>query len=172
MLGFIVGTACLIGLVKVLRRGRCGHALGYGGGCGNGGYGGWHGGGRHRRGWFFRSLFTRLDTTPGQEKAILSAVEELKDIARRQREELDKIRADMAAAFRSESFDESAAARASVGFEEAARQVKEATLAALRKVHESLTDSQRKQLADVLERGRAGFGGWGGPYRGNPQAWI
>ena len=34
MLGFVIGTACLIGLVKVLR-GSCG----YGGGCGYG-YGG------------------------------------------------------------------------------------------------------------------------------------
>lgn len=38
MFGFILGTACLIGLVKVLRRG----AYGYGG-CGYGGYGGSYG---------------------------------------------------------------------------------------------------------------------------------
>jgi hypothetical protein len=46
MFGFILGTACLIGLVKVLRRG----AYGYGG-CGyGGGYGGYGGGPGFMRG--------------------------------------------------------------------------------------------------------------------------
>ncbi|MFO0759275.1 MAG: periplasmic heavy metal sensor [Byssovorax sp.] len=46
MLGFLIGTVCLIGLVKVLRRGR-GWGYGYGGhGCGGyGSYGGGCGGG-------------------------------------------------------------------------------------------------------------------------------
>ncbi len=52
MLGFIIGTVCLIGLIKTLRwtygRGRfggCHGGSGYGGGFGGGGYGGWGGGG-------------------------------------------------------------------------------------------------------------------------------
>jgi hypothetical protein len=60
MLGFIIGTACLIGLIKTLRGGRygygggCGSGYGYGGGwgggCGSGYGGGWGGRGRHG-GW-------------------------------------------------------------------------------------------------------------------------
>jgi hypothetical protein len=42
MIGFIIGTACLIGLIKVLRHGRGG--CGYGGRCGRGGCGGGWGG--------------------------------------------------------------------------------------------------------------------------------
>jgi hypothetical protein len=46
-------------------------------------------------------------------------------------------------------------------------------LTALRKAHEALTDEQRKELADAIERGPRGFRrGWGGPYRGGPQAWV
>jgi hypothetical protein len=54
MLGFVVGTACLIGLIKVIRGRRWSHGYGHGCGyrgsdCGDGGCGGGFGGGR--RGW-------------------------------------------------------------------------------------------------------------------------
>ena len=151
MFGFIIGTACLIGLIRVLRGGRCGYGHGYGrwgrpafgGGCGGGyggpcggggcgyhggggwehhdqgGWGGHHGGpyrersGEHRGGWawrrggfFLRGLFEQLDTTPGQEKAIMEAVDEMRKTAFQHREELKKSRADIAKAMRSPSFDE------------------------------------------------------------------
>ena len=70
----ILGAVLLLGLAKrafFLRR------FGYGGGCGHrgyhhgyGGYGG-HGPGRS---WWLRGLFSRLDTTPGQEKEIRAAM--------------------------------------------------------------------------------------------------
>lgn len=47
MIGFVVGTLCLVGLVKVLRHGHsCGPAFAFGGGCGpyGGGYGRGYGG--------------------------------------------------------------------------------------------------------------------------------
>src|ERR1700678_438436 len=97
MLGFIVGTVCLIGLVKTLRWGRYHRG---GGGCGYG----HHGGGWGRRGWdgrgyqgdhdggwgggwggpsvLLRALFQRLETTPGQEKVIVAAYEEMRDATR------------------------------------------------------------------------------------------
>lgn len=68
MFGFIIGTVCLIALVKVLRRGRgwYGHRWGYG--PHGGGYGhGYMGGGGAR--WFLRGLFHRLETTPGSHQA-------------------------------------------------------------------------------------------------------
>ena len=75
MFGFIIGTLSLIGLVKVLRHGR-----GWGHGWHGGGYGG-------RRNWMLRRLFQRLDTTPGQEKVITEAFEELQEKARGIREQ-------------------------------------------------------------------------------------
>ena len=124
MFGFILGTVCLVALVKVLRHGR---GFGYGGWHGGYGYGGgWQGrgcgGGWHSRGFggppwarggwyrndafghgdhhdhgehdrggwdgpgfggmrssFLNGLFRRLDTTPGQEKEIAAAFEELRE---------------------------------------------------------------------------------------------
>jgi hypothetical protein len=98
MFGFFIGTVCLVLLFANLRRrhyyaayGPWGDDRGYGlGGCGRGGgFGGfgfgrgfWHGG-RGRRGGYrkfiARQMLTRLDTTPGQEKAIRNAVETLRN---------------------------------------------------------------------------------------------
>ncbi|MBI2395705.1 MAG: periplasmic heavy metal sensor [Deltaproteobacteria bacterium] len=54
MFGFLIGTACLIGLIATLRRGsRCG-GWAYSGGCGHRGpwgHDGGHGWGHHRHGW-------------------------------------------------------------------------------------------------------------------------
>src|SRR5215475_12529685 len=79
MFGFIIGTVCLIALLKVLRRG---YGYGWSHGCGpcGAGYDGSHhgrfGGGFGRR-WMLRWLFERLETTPGQERVILQAIERL-----------------------------------------------------------------------------------------------
>ena len=93
-----------------LRR-RAWHArYGYGGdghGCGpwtghGGGYGGDYGG-MGRRGhrssggrWALRALFERLDTTPGQEKAILAALDELSENRKGLRDEARQTRVDLA----------------------------------------------------------------------------
>lgn len=52
MFGFLIGTACLIGLIATLRRGHGGGCGGYayGGGCGRGGMHAWSGGGGHHHG--------------------------------------------------------------------------------------------------------------------------
>src|SRR5687768_8445149 len=95
MFGFLIGTACLIGLYKVTR----GH---WGGGWGHG-----HGrGGRWGRGsWMLRRLFQRLDTTPGQEKVISESFQALKDTAAKFRGEADKVRRDVAQALRGQTLD-------------------------------------------------------------------
>lgn len=183
MIGFLIGTVCLIGLVKVLRAGRWGrHGYGgYGGhGCGGRGFGhghGWHGRGRFGgggwrgfgRGAFLRGVFEELETTPGQEKVIMQAVEELQTAFQKLRP-ASKGLTDLAAALRAESFDEGSAAKFSVEAEETFGSVKTAVLDALRKVHEVLDARQRAILADFLERrGMNGFGG-GGPFRSS--AWV
>ena len=97
------GVLGVVALVKglVFRR-RFGHLAFAGGPCGgggfgHGGYGGegegpWGGrgfprwGGGHRGGiggsFWLRMLYARLDTTPGQEREIRAALEELRERAR------------------------------------------------------------------------------------------
>jgi hypothetical protein len=91
MFGFIIGTLCLIALIRTLyfRRhrnlmfaygGPFSNGFGYGPGYGYGpGFGRGHWRGRRWGGYgggfgFGRALFAQLDTTPGQEKAIAEAV--------------------------------------------------------------------------------------------------
>jgi hypothetical protein len=199
MIGFLIGAACLIGLVKVLRAGRgwgwrrgafgrgaCGGGWsGYGGSgsCGSGwrGHHGHHGhdsyGERHGGSWgpriFLRSLFERLDTSPGQEKVILSAVEDLFSKRRALREELEKSRADAARAVSGVVFDDTAMGAAFTRQDALLAELRDALSSSLKAIHEALDERQRKTLGDLIERGFF-RGGWGhhdhedrhgGPYR-------
>ncbi len=174
MLGFLLGTVCLIGLVKAVRHGRHGH------GC----HGGWDDGGSWRggfrrggfgrggfgRGMFLRGLMERLETTPGQEKVILEAFDEMRDKARAARAEAREIRGDIARAMRSETFDEVTVGGATARVEALVDTARKAGIDAFAKVHGVLEPEQRKRLADLIESGpRGGFGGdrdfYDHPYR-------
>ena len=184
MIGFLLGTACLVGLVKVARHGRgCGDGPGYGGGsCGSGGYGG-GGWGRGRRGgfgrWgrrgggigptmFLRHAFERLDTTPGQEKVILQAFDELQTVLKKAKGDFKGTREDFARAIRGEVLDEASVADIFMKHDTTISETRRGVVDQLHKIHEALTEKQREQLASFLEHGpREGFGRWGGggPYR-------
>lgn len=192
MFGFLIGTACLIGLIATLRRG--GHCHGsYGGGhWGSGGYsddggsrwgsrwGGreetWGGGeerwGGGRRGfgrWFMlRAIFERLDASPAQEKVIAAAFEELRDSAKKAREEIKGTRRDVARAVRGPSFDETIVGEVFARHDATLEELRKSAIGAVGKVHEALDERQRERLADLIESGPGfGFGrrGYGGPYR-------
>jgi hypothetical protein len=182
MIGFLIGTASLFGLFKVLRRGRF-----YGGGC----HGGWHRGGGgchgdwHRGGggegcetgreggpgmhfgkrqalrWFFQ----QLDTTPGQEKVILGAVDEVKTAAKAARDEVKRARSEVAGAVRGEVLDDGALEGASARIDAASSAVRSAVAEGLRKIHAALDDAQRKRFASLLEDGPGFFDRFAGPYR-------
>lgn len=207
MFGFLIGTACLIGLVATLRRGfgggcgRYAHA-GYGGGCGSHGHahGGWHsrhhegppgdGWGGYRqgecapseqesegppwrkrggfRGWgpraWFGRISQRLDMTPAQEKAFRQAFEELRDAGRKAKGEVKETRKDLATAFRAESFDAVLLGDVFGKHDRALEDVRKALVGALAKVHESLDEKQREEVARIIEdgwfsRGHS-YGGW------------
>lgn len=179
MFGFLVGTASLIGLIKVLRHGRCGYGYaGYGGGgCGGGRWGGgWHhghhgrghgrwGGGGYGGRWFLRRILERLDTTPGQEKVIFAAMEEVQKAASKFREEKEKSRADIARAMRAEHFDQAAVKDMFARHDAVMEELRKTVNAELAKVHEALDERQRKEVANLLEHGwwsGRGRGGWGG----------
>lgn len=214
MFGFLIGTACLIGLMKVLRRGSCGgrwghHAMGGygygGGGCGSrfqggpwghhGGHGGYgygdggrdegredgsgfgptHGGpfrthgreGWRRGGPFFanmmlRRLFEMLDTTPGQEKVIAAAMEELRSEAAKHRAEVKKTREDIAKVMRGASVDETMMGELFARHDSALESMRKALVGAMAKVHEALEPEQRSRLADMIERTPGFWGSFGG----------
>lgn len=190
MLGFLIGTACLIGLVKVLRWGRrgrgwgyghaCGHGAWHGHGCGHGFDGGpergdfgggppWARGGFGGPGMWLRGLFERLGTSPEQEKVIHDALDELRQSGRKLKDELGGSRADVAKAVRSPSFDETTMGNVFARHDEVMDGMRKAVMGAIGKVHAVLDDRQRERLADLIENGPFGRGRWGGgPYR----AWM
>src|SRR5262245_60331750 len=100
MFGFIFGTACLIGLCKVAR-GGCGHFGHRHGRWGHGGGGRWGWG----REWMLNGISERLNATPGQEKVIGEAVDNIRAAFEKLHDEKEKARRDVAAAFRGAEFD-------------------------------------------------------------------
>jgi Spy/CpxP family protein refolding chaperone len=151
MLGFLFGTLCLIGLFKLARGGF--------GGCG--GYRGWghrHHGGFRRGGWMLRGLFERLETTPGQEKVILEAIDEVKSAASKVREEAEGARREVAESLKGAHFDQEKVRDLFARFDVKTEDVKKAAMAGLGKIHEALDEKQRAELAELL----ASFGRWGG----------
>ncbi len=198
MLGFLIGTVCLVGLIKTLRWGRyggrgygrhggwgrCGGGFGSGYGGGYDGYGhsgegrwgggGW-GGGRWGGGWggpgvFLRMLFQRLETTPGQEKVIVAAYEEMREAAGKARGEVRASRADIAKAVRSPAVDEVLFGEMFARHDAALETLRKASVGAIAKVHEALDERQRARLADIIESGPGAFRG--GPFAGARDAYY
>ncbi len=150
MFGFLIGTACLIGLVKVIRHGR---GWGYGG-CGGGP--GFVRGGRWGRGgfgprWMLRRLFERLETTPGQEKVIVEAIDDVRETASKFRDEAKKARADVASALRGEAFDQTRMKDVFTRHDTLLEEVRRSVLVGFSKIHEALDERQRRELASILE---------------------
>ena len=164
MFGLVLGTLCLIALIATLRRRRHGrhmfaHGYGYGR-YGGVGYGPWmhHGYGLRMRGGFMRPLFERLDTTPGQEKAISHAVDALREHMSGTREELNAARKELATAIGGDVIDgaalDAALARQTTLLTKLGRGLTQALLS----VHEALDGKQRKALAELVAHGGRGAG--------------
>jgi len=169
MLGFLFGTACLIGFIKIARGFRYGYAGRDWGRCG-GGYGGedgprgWQGGGFRSRPvgprLFLRAIFQRLDTTPGQEKVIIQAADELAAALRDAREKLRETRGDFARVLRGELVDEAALSDIFMKHDIVISETRRTAVEAVRKAHEALTEEQRSRVADFIERGHGGSRRW------------
>ncbi len=167
MLGFIIGAACVVGIAKVLRRRAWYTRFGYGGGP-NGcaspmGYRGIGRGGPRSAGgrWALRSVFERLETTPGQERVILAALDELRENRKALRDEAKQTRADLAHAVEGGLIEDATLEEAFARQDRMLAQLRVGFTEALKKVVEALDEPQRKELAAWLE---GGFfrGGWGG----------
>jgi Spy/CpxP family protein refolding chaperone len=121
---------------------------------------GHHGGfGGFRRKAMLWEAFRRLDTSPGQEKALRAIIDGLRDRRREIRDDLNQARVDVARALRGDQWDESALGEAVARVEAATTQIRTTMIDALAKTHEILDDKQRNKLADLIEQGRVpGFG--------------
>lgn len=155
MFGFFLGTICLIALIGVLSRRRWG-GWGYWHGPGYWRYGGygrrpWRGGGRNWRWGMLRSIFERLDTTPGQEKAILAAAEDLRQPAEHARSEIRESLTEVSQALREDRIDEAKLRQAFSRQRDALGAAQEALLTALGRFHEALNPNQRRELADWIQ---------------------
>jgi hypothetical protein len=169
MLGFIIGAACMVGVARMLRRRAWHGRFGYGGhahGCspsmgmgprGIGRQGPRSAGGR----WVLRSLFERLETTPGQERVILAAFDELRENRKALRDEAKQTRVDLAQAVEGGLIEDGTLEESYARHDRMLAQLRVGFTEVLKKVVEVLDEPQRKELASLLE---GGFfrGGWGG----------
>lgn len=170
----ILGAVMLFKLVRALVwRRRMMHFAGYeGGGCGHRGRG-WGGPPWARRGWsrgpgnsfWLRAVFAKLDTTPGQEREIRSAIEDFQREAHGAKDGLRGARTKLAEAIGPDELDESKLVEARATAEDVTGKVKDAFAASLRRIHAILDPKQRERLAELLAKGPRFRGGWGGPYR-------
>jgi hypothetical protein len=119
---------------------------------------------RRGPGAWLRRLFVRLDTTPGQEKVMRQAAEELRGAAGAFEGELDAGRREIAQAVRSGTVDAEQLGAMFSRHDEKLRELRTTFAGALAKVTDALDEDQRKRLAELIDRGE-GLPGFGGPYR-------
>jgi len=150
MFGFLFGTACLLGLTATFARHR--HE---GRHCRGGRSHGFRGG---RGRFFLNRLLDRLDTTPGQEKVIREAVDQLMDDVRTARGDFRGTRTQVAQAVRGETLDRGAIDGVFESHDQVIDRVRKNAVEAFSKVHETLDERQRKILADIIESGPFGRG--------------
>jgi Spy/CpxP family protein refolding chaperone len=96
----------------------------------------------------------RLDATPAQEKAIMSAIDDLRATGADLRSTLRGARQDLASAVRAPSFDASAVAQ-STAFDQIADRFTAAVATTLAKIHAVLDERQRNLLGELIESGFA-----------------
>lgn len=143
MLGFIIGTACLIGFIGV-----------------------WRAGHHHRfRRSLHRWLLHKLDASPGQERILRNAFESIRSAAVDFAEGGQTSRRELAQLLRESEFDNERVNDWFVEREHEFEKVRESAVRALAEVHEVLDDRQRESLAKLIERGAYSRHCHHGPYR-------
>lgn len=156
MVGIIIGTVCLIGLVKVV--GRHHH---HGHGCHRRGRGRYLRGGD---GWL-ETLADELELSAEQQDKVEDHVRAFTRRARKLRGERERTREDVAEAMRSESFDENILGEMFVRHDDALRELRKDFVEMLAHIHYVLDERQRRKLARFIDRGPRPFRGGFHPYR-------
>lgn len=169
MFGLIVGTLCLLGLFATLRRRhyfRFADYYGYHWGHHHG-RSRWHhhgdgpGFGRHhrmggfgrRRGNSLHFLFAELDTTPGQEKAIILALDALREATGAVRKDWTFARRELADIVAGDVLDGVALDALLGRQQEHLGKLSQMLRDFVALVHEALNPVQRKRLAELLADG-------------------
>jgi Spy/CpxP family protein refolding chaperone len=148
MFGWIIATVSIVALVATLkrhRRARFGYPHFY--------YG-------PRRGFrgrgLLRGLFLQLETTPGQENAIVAALEQAFERLRGLKGELLGTRRELGALLGSETLDR-AALEALLGRQRSQLDGASTELVrTLERIHDVLDDSQRRELGALIAEGSFG----------------
>jgi uncharacterized membrane protein len=110
------------------------------------------------------AVFSRIDASPAQERAIIAEIDKLQDRVRAAKAGAKDARGDLAAALRGPVLDDAALGAVLGRVDTATGEVRSAVVDALRGIHGLLDDRQRAQVADLVDHG----GGWwrgAGPYR-------
>jgi Spy/CpxP family protein refolding chaperone len=97
------------------------------------------------------SILGRLEATPGQEKAIMTAIDELKATASELRGTGREVRSEVARAVRGPLLDDVVLEGATARIDDATLKLRAAVKTAIVKIHEALDDRQRKMLADMID---------------------
>ncbi len=121
----------------------------HGWGRGHSRFGGWHG--RHRPA--LHMALAHIDATPAQERVIVGEVNKLEERLHTARRTMKDGRGDLAAAVRGEALDDAALGAVLSRVDGATAEARSAALEALRNIHATLDDTQRRQLADLLDTG-------------------
>jgi len=181
MIGFMIGTVSLLGLMALAMGGRHGrwhhgwhghhawahgpHGGHWGGGrWGEGPDGGPWGGGEHRGhggkwGWqrfegaARKGLRRHLKLRDEQEDAIAAAVKDIGEALEGLVTSLKDSREDVARAFRGETLDEVRLATVFEGHDEDLKRARRDIVAALKEAHAVLDAEQRAKVADLFESG-------------------
>lgn len=166
----IVGVVTLVRRL-IPRRGGGGRGFrGWGRHCGGGGRRGGIGGS-----FWLRMLFARVDTTPGQEREIRAAIEDLRDRAKDAKSGMLETRESLGKSVAGETFDAAAFEAVSARVDATSEKMKDALASALKRIHAVLDPKQRERLADLVTSGafgrwgRGGAQGGGGPYRSSAE---
>jgi Spy/CpxP family protein refolding chaperone len=154
MLGVIIGTVCTIGLLRVARRAFGGRRAFWGrtGGCGGSPWSGGGFGGRRREFGMMRWLFERLETTPGQERAIMEAFARMRKDQGTVRQELAATREDLARVIEGGLIDDAALEETFARHDRLLAALRVSFVETMKTVGETLDPNQRKAMADLLKR--------------------
>ena len=164
-IAWAVGIMGAFAIVKRIMLRRYFRRMGFAGG-GFGRHGGRFGKRGIGRSFWLRAIFAKLDTTPGQEREIRAAIEEMQERAIDAKKDLPEARTNIARALNADAFDTGALEAVHARVDATSEKMKDAFGSALRRIHGVLDPKQRQRLADVIASG--GFRGFGGPGQGGP----
>ncbi len=100
-----------------------------------------------------RWVYTRLDTTPGQEKVLLGAAEDLEDRLRQMYSELEQLRKDAGRAVRGSVFDAGPLRESFARQRAHLETLEESVVGHLGRLHEALDETQRGHLSELISDG-------------------